>query len=64
MVAHEIETGLDELFSDASMLTPAESSALGIVRGMLWKVQESEYNSFKDSFTGRNHNIRMICERR
>ena len=53
MDARSVETGLDELFSDASKLSPEEARALGIVRGMLWKVQETEQVSIEKVLTGR-----------
>lgn len=42
MDARAVESGLDELFSDASKLTPEEAKAIGTVRVMLWKLQDAE----------------------
>ena len=54
MDAHSVETGLDELFFDASKLSPEEAKALGIVRGMLWMIQEVECAEVKQFLTGRS----------
>lgn len=54
MDALSVETGLDELFSDASKLSPEEAKALGIVRGMLWKIQEAECADVQQFLTGRS----------
>lgn len=53
MDARAVETGLDEIFPDASMLSPDEARALGIVRGMLWKAEEAERAAVERVLTGR-----------
>lgn len=53
MDARAVETGLDEIFPDASQLTLEEAKALGVVRGMLWKIEEADRVSMQRLFTGR-----------
>lgn len=53
MDARAVETGLDEIFPDASQLTLEEAKALGVVRGMLWKVEEAERAAVERVLTGR-----------
>jgi hypothetical protein len=53
MDARAVESGLDELFYDASKLSPEEAKALGVVRGMLWKVEEAERAAVERVLTGR-----------
>lgn len=54
MDARTVESGLDELFPDASKLRPEEARALGVVRGMLWKIEEAERADVERFLTGRS----------
>lgn len=53
MDARAVESGLDELFPDASKLTPEEAKALGTVRGMPWRVEETERATVERFLTNR-----------
>ena len=53
MDARDVESGLDELFSDASKLTPEEARALGAVREMLWKIEDAERAAVERFLTNR-----------